>query len=239
SGVFSAGNGPAMRSPVIGAYAGDRLALMTELVTASTEITHGDPKARRGAMIAAWLAARAAAGDGIIVDDCQERLAPFVEGDSELEGLLAGVVASVRAGATAPEFCREQGWRNGVSGYIYHSMAVVLHIVLRHPHQLEDGLGEAIACGGDTDTVAAILGGIIGAGVGREGIQKKWLSRLRDWPRSVSWLRYLARELAFVELAGTARSAPGVPLLGVLARNILFMVWVLAHGFRRMLPPYG
>ncbi len=239
SGVFSAGNGPTMRSPVIGAYAGERPALMTELVTASTEITHADPKARRGALIAAWLAARAAAGDGISAGECEEQLEPFVEGDSELRDLLAGVVASVQAGATALEFCRKQGWRNGVSGYIYHSLAVVLHIVLRHPHQLEDALVEAIACGGDTDTVAAILGGIIGAGVGREGIPEQWLSRLRDWPRSVSWLRNLARELAFVELEGAARSAPEVPLLGVLVRNILFMAWVLAHGFRRLLPPYS
>ncbi len=239
SGVFSAGNGPAMRSPVIGAYTGDRLALMTELVTASTGITHSDPKARRGALIAAWLAARAAAGEEVSVNNCLERLEPFVEGESELHGLFASVVASVQAGSTALEFCRKQGWKNGVSGYIYHSMAVVLHIVLRHPQDMEAALGEAIACGGDTDTVAAILGGIIGAGVGREGIPEEWLSGLKDWPRSVPWLRKVARELAFADLGGEPRPAPGVFPPGVMVRNALFMVWVLAHGFRRLLPPYN
>jgi ADP-ribosylglycohydrolase len=42
-----------------------------------------------------------------------------------------------------------------------------------------------IECGGDTDTVAAITGGICGAEVGEAGIPAEWINRIRDWPRSV------------------------------------------------------
>jgi len=59
SGLFSAGNGPAMRSAIIGVWTDD-IDQMIELVSRSTKITHTDPKANYGA-IAVALAARHAA----------------------------------------------------------------------------------------------------------------------------------------------------------------------------------
>ncbi|MDH3640868.1 MAG: ADP-ribosylglycohydrolase family protein, partial [Gammaproteobacteria bacterium] len=58
SGVYSAGNGPAMRVPIIGA-AVDDLELLASLVRTSTRMTHTDPKAEHGALAVA-LAARMA-----------------------------------------------------------------------------------------------------------------------------------------------------------------------------------
>ena len=46
SGVFSAGNGPAMRAPILGVYASslpDPKTFLQQFVTASTQITHSDP----------------------------------------------------------------------------------------------------------------------------------------------------------------------------------------------------
>ena len=62
---------------------------------------------------------------------------------------------------------------------MYHTLPVVLQIVLRHPHDFEAAITEAVACGGDTDTVAAIVGGIIGCGVGTAGIPPAWLEGVR------------------------------------------------------------
>ena len=45
-----------------------------------------------------------------------------------------------------------------------------------------------IRCGGDTDTVAAMTGGIIGAGMGKEGIPAELLTGLWDWPRGPGWM---------------------------------------------------
>src|SRR5271163_2525086 len=61
SGVFSAGNGPAMRSAFIGAYFHDKPDVLQRFVLASTQLTHSDPKAAIGseavARIAAWAVA--------------------------------------------------------------------------------------------------------------------------------------------------------------------------------------
>ena len=63
SGVFSAGNGPAMRSPLVGAFFFDQPELIDRFVKASTRITHTDPKAIVGALAIARLTALAAQAD--------------------------------------------------------------------------------------------------------------------------------------------------------------------------------
>jgi len=64
SGVFSAGNGPAMRSPVLGAAVED-LDLLRRLVRASARITHTDPKAEYGALAVALAARLASEGSTV------------------------------------------------------------------------------------------------------------------------------------------------------------------------------
>jgi ADP-ribosyl-[dinitrogen reductase] hydrolase len=59
NGVFSAGNGPGMRSSIIGAFFARDPALMQQFVATSTRLTHTDPKALTGAhslaQAAAWI----------------------------------------------------------------------------------------------------------------------------------------------------------------------------------------
>lgn len=59
SGVFSAGNGPAMRAPVLGVYFQKDIDRLNRFVVASTRLTHTDPKAITGASIVARFAASA------------------------------------------------------------------------------------------------------------------------------------------------------------------------------------
>jgi len=55
TGVYSAGNGPAMRASVLGVLCDD-LDGLCRMVKISTELTHTDPKAYRGALAVALLA---------------------------------------------------------------------------------------------------------------------------------------------------------------------------------------
>ena len=63
SGVFSAGNGPAMRSALIGAYFQNDPRAIDEFVLASTQLTHTDPRAATAALAVAHLAAWAVQHD--------------------------------------------------------------------------------------------------------------------------------------------------------------------------------
>jgi ADP-ribosyl-[dinitrogen reductase] hydrolase len=128
------------------------------------------------------------------------------------------------------------GLERGVTGYSLHVAPVAICGWLRHPNDFRAAMIGALECGGDTDTVGAILGALVGAVVGRQGIPRDWLDAVSDWPRSVSFMQRVG-----VCLSAQAVNSPG-PVryfwLGLIPRNLLFLVVVLLHGFRRLTPPY-
>jgi len=259
SGVWSAGNGPAMRSALIGLYAADSPEVLCELVHRSTRITHSDPRAEVGALavpVAAGVAARAAN------DSRDENLAASFRAEfdaawqvwrtlpphwkseeakaavKEFWPLVRKAAASAAKGESALKFAQgnlvpRSGNFRGVSGYVYHTVPAVLQTWLRYPDDFRPAIVDIIRAGGDTDSTAAILGALIGARVGVDGIPKPWLDSIWEWPRSTSWMRMLA-----VALASRSRSIVPYPTWQVPLRNVIFTTAVLGHAFRRALPPY-
>jgi ADP-ribosylglycohydrolase len=239
SGVFSAGNGPAMRSAVLGA-AIDDLERLRSLVRISTRITHNDPKAEHGAWAVALAARLARTGEFVDGSTYVRELRASLPDESaaDLLRLVEAATHSAGAGEATVTFAEAQGLGKGVSGYIYHTVPVVIHAWLRNQLDLRAGVEDVIRCGGDTDTTAAIVGGIIGAAVGKDGIPAAWLGGLFEWPRTVAWMEDLGERLACCLADGKPASAPRLPLGGLVGRNLVFLVVVLVHVVRRCLPPY-
>lgn len=237
SGVFSAGNGPAMRSPLLGA-AIDDLPTLARFVRASTQLTHTDPKAYRGALataVAAWCSRR---GIHQGVDFLRHYRSVAADHDDEFDTLLERVVASVDTGESTAEYAETLGCHRGVSGYVYRTVPVALHAWLRDPQDYRSAVMTVIRCGGDTDTTAAIVGAIIGTGVGLEGIPAAWVHGLWEWPLTVAGMKRLAQTTAQVVQSNTPAAAPRVVPGLQWIRNVLFFGIVLAHIARRSLPPY-
>lgn len=238
SGVFSAGNGPAMRAAILGVFCEDRDQLRL-LVRASTRLTHTDPKAEYGAYAVALAAQIASTKLNASPEHyLQELSKSWGDEARELIDLISRAADSAAASKSTPTFACELGLSRGVSGYVYHSVPVALHAWFAHSRDYRAAVTSVIACGGDADTTAAIVGGILGAAVGRDGIPQEWLNAVGDWPRSISWMEQLAVQLSIVKELGTAEHAPRLPIAGVIVRNIVFLLIVLYHGFRRLLPPY-
>jgi len=239
SGVFSAGNGAAMRSGVLGAAIED-LGQLRPLVRASTRVTHTDPKAEYGAWAVALAARTAGRGEPPDAKRFAAELREFLRDEpaGEFLDLVDRAVVSVEAGEETGRFAVCLGLGHGVSGYVYHTVPLVLHAWLRHPQDYRMAVTSVIRCGGDTDTTAAIVGGIVGAGVGKEGIPAEWLAGLAEWPRSVQWMEQLADRLCEARTTRKALRPPRLPVLPLLVRNFLFIGVVLVHAFRRLLPPY-
>jgi hypothetical protein len=166
------------------------------------------------------------------VDDFIRQL-PALGADEEWQRLCGQVADALAQQESVADFAVSLGLANGVSGYAYNTVPVALYAWLRHRGDFSAAVTHAIRCGGDTDTVAAIVGSLAGCDVGSEGIPSEWTEGLVDWPRSHRLLERLAEELC---------SPNGRPVRwfwpGVLPRNLFFLAVVLAHGFRRMLPPY-
>ena len=267
SGVFSAGNGPAMRVAVIGAaFCADHERL-TELVGVATRMTHTDPRALTGALavarISAWIfreKPRVRPSASLLVE-----MLLSCGADPEWTRAVKAMELAIDEESSVQAFAHTLGLANGVSGYIYHTVPVAICAWHRHFGDYRETIESIVRLGGDTDTVAAIAGALAGAVSGDEGIPLVWRHGLMDWPNSktrmASLADFLAEEQPFrrtlsqecniqtddeVE-GGVPDPSPKLPPRGVMAphwlasllRNMIFASVVLLHGFRRLLPPYG
>ncbi|WP_267875056.1 ADP-ribosylglycohydrolase family protein [Lusitaniella coriacea] len=248
SGVFSAGNGAAMRSSIIGVCYGYDLPKLRLLIKRCTQLTHRDPKAEWAALAIALAAYFSACTPSVEPEAYQQALQDALEPEAEeFLTLIAGACNSASKGESGEVFAASLGQQKGVSGYVYRTVPVVVQVWLRYQEdypgaisksRIEDAIAEIILLGGDTDTTAAILGGIIGASVGKEGIPSTWLENLWEFPRTVRWMERLGMRLAEVTKTGVPQPALPFPIYGILPRNLFFLFVVLCHGFRRLFPPY-
>ena len=234
SGVFSAGNGPAMRSAVIGAALAEDAAARRAHVQASTELTHTDPRAFTGALALAEIAACLARGEWRgrpttgALHDLLAGLSPEAEWQQVVTDLTR-FAAHPDPHAAAARF----GRRGGISGYVYHSVPFAILAWYWHYGDFRATLECVARAGGDVDTVGAMAGALAGVVTGEDGLPRDWLDGLIDWPHGRACLRALA-----AGLADPARSAPTAFSPWLFPRGLLFMLLVLLHGFRRLLPPY-
>lgn len=196
SGVMSAGNGAAMRSAIIGAWFHDDPVAIRIFSITSSRITHLDMRAIEGAIAVAMATAA------------------VINGQDPVE--------AAKAELRTEEWRRPLRKEDRVTGYVVTTMRAVLEILEAHPDNYRAAIEDAVRRGGDTDTVAAIVGGILGPKVGIGGIPSEWITGLAEFPRSVAWMKRLGPYPWFL-----------IPV-----RNVLFLLVVLAHGFRRLFPPY-
>jgi len=152
-------NGAAMRALPIGwvlphSQAGRRRQAAIELSRA----THADPAALVAACVIAACASWALEGADpelllqVAAEEAREAAEAVATGTR-----LAGMLAQVSTGAWA-------GPADGVSLDPYETVTAVLSCVARAP-SLRGGLVSAVRLGGDTDTVAALVGGLLGCGL--------------------------------------------------------------------------
>jgi ADP-ribosyl-[dinitrogen reductase] hydrolase len=239
SGVDSAGNGAAMRSAILGVCYGENPDKLLSLVRASTRITHNDPKAEYGAIAVAVAAYLASSKSLVTPEEYYLTLKQYLNSEAaEFLSLIKLACDSVSKKETAVLFAHNSGNKTGISGYVYDTVPTVIQVWLRHQQDYLNGVREIICLGGDTDSTAAILGGIIGASVGKGGIPRRWLKDLADFPRTVNWMERLGERLA--QTCTNQIKQPPLPLAiyWIPLRNLLFLAIALFHLARRLLPPY-
>jgi hypothetical protein len=171
---------------------------------------------------------------------------------SELTEIIEKVISSIERDQGAEAFADSMGLQKGISGYIYHTVPLALHVWLRHQDDLTKALEEIIGLGGDTDTTAAIVGALVGTSIGQEAIPHNYLDNLSEWPANVKWMINLGNKLAVMieddldqdnndkkKSENLKRSdVPGLSIFHILLRNVFFIAVILLHVIRRMLPPY-
>ncbi len=230
AGVCSAGNGAAMRSAIIGVVFVDEAAQRQEFALAACRLTHTGPRAEESALLVAEAASMAARR--LPLHEVLPALDKLIVSD-EMKTRFAAFKTALTGQKSPQDYAMEIGCGDGVSGFAPNTVAVALFTWLRYRGDFETVMRSVIRCGGDTDTVAAITGAICGAETGEASIPRAWIEGICDWPRSINYIRRVADALASENCLAPRYFWPAVPL-----RNLFFLVIVIWHGFRRMLPPF-
>ena len=232
SGVFSAGNGPAMRSALIGVYFAGDLAQIRDYVRASTRLTHTDPKAETAALAVALTASWSVNGfrPEEYLHEIQELWISAGPNDADWIGLVERTRQAYDGQVTVVEFAQGIGLKKGVTGYAYHTVPVALYAWLRHYGDYRAGLEAVLNCGGDTDTVGAITGALLAI---NSTIPNEWIKGFCDYPISRTYLERLAHAL---ESHSDEKKAPTFSWVALPFRNLVFLIVVLAHVCRRVTP---
>jgi ADP-ribosylglycohydrolase len=173
-GGRTGGNGALMRTaPVALAYLDDEDALVTAARQISA-LTHYDPDARDACVL--WCSAIRHA---VLTGELNVRFGLRLLDAESRETWSARLDV---AEASRPPDIRHNGWVVAALQAAWSAIAMTdTGEGLRAEH-LTRGLDAAVRAGDDTDTVAAIAGGLLGATYGASAVPGKWRRLLHGWP---------------------------------------------------------
>ncbi len=227
SGVATAGNGAAMRTAIVGVFLRDDPEARRAMADALATVTHTDARAVEGARFVAEVAALATTRDDPMA---VVREARAVVTEASLGRALDRAVAMATEGAELDAAARELG----TTGFVVHTVPFAAYAFARWGGDAMAAVTAVIRAGGDTDSIAAIVGAWCGALGGEAGLPGELVARINDGPFGPTHLRALADDLAGVKggRVATARYSPALAM----ARNLALYPVVIAHALRRIVP---
>jgi len=163
----SQANGSLMRISPLGIFGAGHPATAADWARADSGLTHPHQVCQDACAV--FTAAIAAAiAEGLSPQECHRAAL-----DEATQSSVASPVHEALHAATEQrpqEYLKNQGWALIALQNAFYQ--------LLHAATLEEGVVETVACGGDTDTNAAIAGALLGAVHGRDAVPSQWLSSL-------------------------------------------------------------
>lgn len=185
-GSGSYGNGAAMRAAPAAVVGHPDLSAVADLARAQAQVTHAHPLGQDGAVL---LAVAVAIVAGTARETAGRNATPNAAEDVALGPALAGVADHLDTEAMAMAFrlaldVGPGGDPRAITERVGHGVAAVEAVpaavaaFLGSPDDPVGVLARAVVIGGDTDTIAAMAGALVGARVGAGGLPHGMLARL-------------------------------------------------------------
>ena len=172
----SYGNGTAMRAAPIGVFFRNDLEEVINVCKVDSAITHASEEAEAGSIAIAFTAALAAQND---TEDLLERVHSVLP-DSKVKSIIYSLGSLIDARhIPASSALRVLGTKADVRQTVPSALYCFLKFNNYH-----DAILAAIKAGGDTDTTAAIVGGLFGAKLGMKAIDHSFYG-VEDFDRLV------------------------------------------------------
>ncbi len=174
-GQGSMGNGSAMRVAPLGAYFADDLERCAEEAKASSLVTHTHPEGIAGAIAVAVAAAVAWQLREHIDTDRTRAFFDAVLRHTLDSQVHRGILLANTTPAEIPETDVARSLGNGSLVTAPDTVPFCVWMAAHHLDRFVDALGKTVSVGGDCDTNAAIVCGIVALSSGRESIPVEWL----------------------------------------------------------------
>ncbi len=230
SGVFSAGNTAATRAMFCALAIHGTGNRRTRWVEEATMLTHTHPMAIECCRVLALLTEIAATiPTGEL--DASHLLAQTVQSikQPELRDAFSQLQPFLEQHRSPAAVARHFGWKKGISRHILSTTIMASYCWLRFPGNYRRCVESAIMLGGDTGTLAAVAGGLVGAHVGADQLPPELLNRLGGFPQGLAWMEKMAERLSHwphgVDDLHHAPCQPSEPMLQVV-RNLFAIVLV-------------
>lgn len=188
--VNSKGCGSAMRSGIIGLLF-DNKKQVKEIAHIVGEMTHGHPEADAAAQAAALLVFYAKTG--IEVSDYPSLLNEDIGGiGKNFDNLVELAVKLSREDSmTDSEALSKigEGWTGD------EAVTMALYTIMKYPNDYKKVIRTVANITGDSDSIAAIAGGIMGVRVGYERLPTNWLEKLQGKDELVAFSEFVERSM--------------------------------------------
>jgi ADP-ribosylglycohydrolase len=174
-GQGSMGNGGAMRVAPLGAYFADDLDRCVAEARASSLVTHTHPEGVAGTIAVALGAALAWQLQSAPIAERPRRFFDELLRLTPESQVGRGILLASQTSADIPVGDVAKALGNGSLVTAPDTVPFCLWIAAHYADNFVNALAQAIRVGGDCDTNAAIVGGIVALGAGRDGIPADWL----------------------------------------------------------------
>lgn len=178
----SLGNGAAMRSAPVGLRFAGCINRIRDEAKRSAWPTHRHELGIEGAQLIALATSYAASTDDITAESLAEYLLPSCV--TTVFQKRVGRLAQVKTEDDVSQF------GNGIEAH--ESVVTALACFALYPNNYREAIATAIWQGGDTDTIGAMTGALVGAHIGSSFVQSMPLDRLEEGGEFVLYLRHLA-----------------------------------------------
>ena len=174
-GQGSMGNGGAMRVAPLGAYCADDLERCVEEARLSSLVTHTHAEGVAGTIAVAVAAAMAWQLRGDANHDRAQRFFDAVLKHTPESKVRRGILLASTTPPEVPAADVARALGNGSLVTAPDTVPFCLWMAAHHLGRFGEALGTTISVGGDCDTNAAIVCGIVALSAGRESIPAEWL----------------------------------------------------------------
>lgn len=169
---------------------------LSRWIEEATKVTHNNPLSIAGCQMLAFLAEYGATARPTFdpLKALQETIDSCTHPD--IKQGLCEIRPFLENSRSPSAVARHFGWDRGIPSSIGSVAIMSAYCWLRFPADFRRAVTSAIALGGDTITMAATVGGLVGAHVGYKRLPETLAKRIGGYPHGTVWIEEMAERLS-------------------------------------------